>query len=204
MANTADAQASTVDYYESHAREYFERTVGADLSSVYNVFLKYVRPGGRILDAGCGSGRELKAFRFRGFDPVGIDASDALVTLAREFSGAPCFRIRLEDVNFNSEFDAVWACASLLHLPKATVIPVLQQLRRPLVSGGVLFVSVQIGAGESVSPDGRFFAYYDPNELVSLLEISGFTALEQWTSEDLLLSRRSIRWLNVIARKANP
>ena len=204
MAGLADASSSTLDYYEKHAREYFERTVSADLSAVYDVFLKHVRPGGRILDAGCGSGRDLKAFRSRGFDPVGIDASDALVNLAREFSGAPCFRIRLEDVSFSSEFDAVWACASLLHLPRTKVLPVLQRLRRSLVDGGTLFVSVQIGEGENFTPDGRFFAYYDPDELLCLVKVSGFTVVEQWTSADALLARRSIRWLNVIARKMNP
>jgi SAM-dependent methyltransferase len=200
MADAADPQTSSLDYYETHAREYFDRTVCADLSALYDVFLKYVRPCGRILDAGCGSGRDLKAFRSRGFDPAGIDASEALVTLARKFSGVRCFRICLEDVDFNSEFDAVWACASLLHLPKTKMAPVLQRLRRSLVKGGVLFASVQIGEGENVSPDGRFFAYYDPDELSRLLEMSGFSVEKWWISEDALPSRRPIRWINVIAR----
>jgi SAM-dependent methyltransferase len=201
MAHTADTRTSTLDYYETHAREYFERTVCADLSGVYDVFLKHVRPGGRILDAGCGSGRDLKAFRSRGFDPVGIDGSGALVALARKFSGARCFKIRLEDVEFDGEFDAVWSCASLLHLRKTKMVPVLRRLRRSLVEDGVLFVSLQVGEGENVSPDGRFFAYYDPDELSRMLETSGFAIEEQWTSEDTLPSRRAIRWLNVIARK---
>lgn len=203
LADAADPRTSTVDYYETHARAYFDRTVWADLSALYDAFLKYVHPGGRILDAGCGSGRDLKAFRSRGFDAVGIDASEALVTLARKFSGAPCCRIHLEDVDFNSEFDAVWACASLLHLPKAETTPVLKRLRRSLVTGGVLFASVQSGEGEHLSPDGRFFAYYDPDELLRIVEASGLTVEERWITEDTLATRRAIRWINLIARN-NP
>jgi len=199
-ADAIDLQTSTLDYYEAHAREYFDRTVRADLSALYDAFLKHVRPGGRILDAGCGSGRDLKAFRSRGFAAVGIDAAEALVALAQEFSGAPCFKIRLEDVDFNREFDAVWACASLLHLRKTEMLPVLQRLRRSLVEDGVLFASVQIGEGEHLSPDGRFFAYYDPDELLRIVEASGMTVEERWISEDTLVSRRTIRWINVIAR----
>src|SRR6266853_1977653 len=102
---------STTRFYETHAREYFDRTVSADLSALYDDVLKHVKPGGRILDVGCGSGRDLKIFRARGFD-------------------------------------AVWACASLLHLPKRNVVSILARLRLSLVEGGIVYASVQVGQGE--------------------------------------------------------
>src|ERR1039457_1198085 len=96
VAIPIDPTESTVEFYETHSREYFDRTVSADLSSFYDAFSKRVRLGGRVLDAGCGSGRDLKNLRARGFEAVGIDASGALVELAIRYSGADCFKMRLE------------------------------------------------------------------------------------------------------------
>src|ERR1039457_7495050 len=75
---TVDSSESTVNFYETHAREYFDRTVSADLSALYEIFLKHVRPGGRVLGAGCGAGRDLKILQARGFDAVGIGAHNSL------------------------------------------------------------------------------------------------------------------------------
>ncbi len=194
---------STRAFYEAHAKEYFARTVSADLSSVYDRFLKHVKPNGRILDAGCGSGRDLKALRDRGFDPVGIDASPALAKLATEFSGATCFPMRLEDLKFEYPFDAAWACASLLHMPKHKLVTVLRRLGRALVPDGMLFASVKVGEGEQLLPDGRFFAYYTPDEFERFLAKAGFCVEQLWISKDSLCSRRRIRWLNIIARREN-
>src|SRR4051794_16074486 len=77
-AGHSGAVDATIDYYTKHAREYFNKTVDADLSDAHDRFLSLVRPGGRILDAGCGSGRDLRVFHERGFAAVGIDASGPL------------------------------------------------------------------------------------------------------------------------------
>jgi SAM-dependent methyltransferase len=201
-----DVGESTRAFYETHAHEYFDRTVSADLSSIYDRFLKYVKPGGRILDAGCGSGRDLKALRNRGFDPVGIDASPEMAKLAAEFSGSACLPMLFEELRFDRPFDAVWACASLLHIPKHNLLSVLRRLHGNLVAGGILFASVKVGEGEELSSDGRFFAYYAPDEFERFLAKAGFCVNQLWISKDSLSSRRRIRWLNVIAhrRKLGP
>lgn len=192
---------STTKFYETHAHQYFDRTVSADLSPLYDEVLKRLRPGGCILDAGCGSGRDLKVFRARGFDAVGIDASDTLVTMARSYSGARCTVMRLEDVKFSRRFDAVWACASLLHLPKRNVVSILRRLRSSLVEGGILYASVQLGHGETLAPDGRFFAYYEPDEFAQRIEKAGLAVDQVWVSEDSLPGRSAIRWVNVVAHR---
>jgi 2-polyprenyl-3-methyl-5-hydroxy-6-metoxy-1,4-benzoquinol methylase len=74
-----DARQSTLHFYESHAREYFDRTVEADLRPLYERFFASVKPGGRVLDLGAGSGRDLKVMRERGFEPLGIDGTPSLV-----------------------------------------------------------------------------------------------------------------------------
>ena len=192
---------STTEFYESHAREYFDRTASADLSALYDSFLSHVRPGGRILDVGCGSGRDLKVFRQRGFKPVGIDASPTLVKLAHTFSGVVCKATRFQDLNFREYFDAVWACASLLHLPKRRIGRILRRLYTSLIDGGTLFVSMQIGCGEKLAEDGRFFAYYQPDELARRVQKAGFSIDRVWISEDSLPGRTRTRWVNVIAHR---
>ena len=191
---------STSKFYDEHADEYFERTVHANLEHLYGRVLPLIPDGGRILDAGCGSGRDLKVFRERGYRPFGIDASPSLVRLAQAYAGVECEVRRLQDIAYLNEFDAVWACASLLHLEKAELGPVLEKLKRALVAGGVLFATVQLGQGESLAPDGRFYAYYNPQEFLQAVQASGLTTLDSWTTEDSLPNRPAVRWLNILAR----
>jgi SAM-dependent methyltransferase len=204
-ANVSDDEAdlgrSTIASTRGHAQEYFDRTVSADLGPLYDRFLQYVKPGGRILDLGSGSGRDLKAMLDRGYFPLGIDASPSLAKLAGDFSGATCLTLRFEDLKFGSEFDAAWACASLLHMPKIQMPSILQNIHRSLAEYGVLFVSVQIGQGEKLLPDGRFFAYYAPEEFFQILEGAGYTIQKSWLSQDSLCSRRQIDWLNIVANR---
>jgi SAM-dependent methyltransferase len=200
-AREANPGESTTAFYEAHAREYFDRTVSADLSPLYDQFLQYVKPGARILDAGSGSGRDLKALHARGYDLVGVDSSPALAKIAAEFSGTTCLVMRLEDLTFERKFDAAWACASLLHIPKRKLLSVLRRLHMSLAQGGTLFVSVQQGEGEQHLPDGRYFSYYTSDEFAGFLCSAGFSVGQTWTSEDILHSRRGIRWLNFIAHR---
>ena len=104
-----DPMDSTQRYYEDHATEYSERTRPADLTHLYDRFAEQMRPGARILDAGCGAGRDLRHLRYRGFQVMGIDASAALVKIAHEHSGAPCEVMRFQDLAYEHQFDGVWA-----------------------------------------------------------------------------------------------
>jgi SAM-dependent methyltransferase len=201
LGNEDDPRESTMAFYEAHAHDYFNRTVSADLGSIYKRFLRYMKPGGRILDVGSGSGRDLKAFRACGYDLVGIDASPTLAKLASDFSGATCLPMRFEDLRFDDTFDAAWACASLLHIPKEKLPSVLRQIYNILAFDGILFVSVQLGKGEKLLPDGRFFAYYTQKEFARYLDRSGFFIDQSWKSKDSLRSQRPISWLNIIAHR---
>jgi SAM-dependent methyltransferase len=200
LANSADEGSSTDLLYQLHARDYFAATVMADMSATYGRFLTELAPGSRILDAGCGSGRDLKHFLSKGFKPTGIDAASALVALAAEFSEAPCFVMRIEDSPFVHCFEGVWACASLLHVPKSMLGRLLTKLERALVPGGTLFASVRLGVGESVAPDGRHFSLYGPDEFAKAVTASGFEVTGVWTSNDLLPKRIAVQWVNVLAK----
>ncbi len=79
---------------------------------------RFIRPGGRILDAGCGSACDSLAFIRRGYDAVSIDASAAMVEATSKLTRKPALLMRFDDMDFDAEFDGVWACASLLHVPR--------------------------------------------------------------------------------------
>lgn len=192
---------STIEFYDRHAAEYFERTVSADLSVLYERFLQHISPGGAILDVGAGSGRDMKALRERGFQVLGIDGSEQLAARATAFSGANCLAVRFDQLKFTSRFDGVWACASLLHVPKQQLARILRRLYMSLKRDGVLFISVRRGAGESTADDGRFFAYYDTDEVRRLVSGAAFRINDLWTSADQLANRSSLEWINVIAQK---
>jgi SAM-dependent methyltransferase len=153
---TAASCLGTTEYYDTHAKEYCESTVHLDLRDVYVPFLKQLAPGAHILDAGCGSGRDTKVFSERGFRVTAIDASAELARLAQSLTGRRCEVLRFQDMKFREEFDGIWACASLLHIPKGEMIDVLPRFIQALKPGGIFYISLKEGEGERIAEDGRF------------------------------------------------
>lgn len=111
-----EATNKTIDYYNSNAAQYFSNTVNVDMSECCDRFLKYVVPGGRIVDIGAGSGRDIKYFKDRGYVVEGIDASEKMCHLAADYSGAEVSCERIRDWYPQKKYDRIWANVSLLHL----------------------------------------------------------------------------------------
>jgi len=142
--------------------------------------VNYVRPTDRIIDLGCGHGRDMAWFESHGMNVIGIDLSyNMLVQASRRASGKLCQMDLRRLAFYNAQFKAVWCCAALLHLPKADVLDALKEIRRILSPNGVLVLTIQEGEGETW--DGgyckgvkQFFARYHINEMTRLLVASGF------------------------------
>lgn len=103
----------------------------------------------------------------------------------------------------SGRFDGIWACASLLHLPRAGFLPALVEVARLLgQSGGVLYLAMKAGQGERwvTGHSGRrtFFTYYQPSEIETALGRAGFQPSERWAAEDQ--AGRDQAWINVIAK----
>lgn len=191
----------TLHFYETNAEIYAEQTRGIDLAHLYKPFLKYIPRGGRILDVGCGAGRDLRRFADEGFEAVGIDPSEKLAAMASEFSGCNVLVSSVQDLSFNQEFDGAWACASLIHLPRHELPSALGKISLALRARGVLFVSMQIGSGEMVMDDGRFVARYTSKEVSNAIEQADFELVDVWITPDSSPARHSLVWVNAIARK---
>lgn len=203
-ANCASSELANLTYYEANATKYAGLTGQVNLSQLYAPFISLLPRGARILDVGCGGGRDLKAFRERGFKPFGIEPSISLAEIAREYSGVEVVVTKVEEIEFVEEFDAVWACASLLHLPKSKLPEALRRIRRSLVAGGVLFLSVQSGEGEEILEDGRFYAHYTNTAIEMAVRAIGFDILETWETADSFADRTLISWINMLAKKSSP
>lgn len=182
----------TIDFYNSHAIEYFENTVGGDMSVQISKFLSFVPAAGRILDCGCGSGRDSKTFLDLGYDVTGIDGSEKLCRLAADYTGRAVICKDFSDIDYRAEFDGIWACASLLHLPMSELPGVIDKLQVALKPGGVLYSSFKYGSGERIDYEGK--SYCDLNESSAGL-LFGADA-EMWRTTDY----RGTVWLNIIQR----
>jgi SAM-dependent methyltransferase len=197
----SDLETRTLAYYDQHADEFLKSTVNVDMNGLYEPFLAGIPAQGRILDAGCGSGRDTDAFLKMGYSVVSIDAAPKMVEATTNLTGQSALLMRFDELAFENEFDGVWACASLLHVPRIELPRILSRLARALRSGGVLFVSFKYGDVEHLRGD-RFFN--DMNEdlvrqyLDARIELQPFRV---WTTEDVRPERRGEVWLNALARK---
>ncbi|NNS06922.1 class I SAM-dependent methyltransferase [Erwinia sp. JH02] len=189
------------DYYQQHAERFFSETVTVDMSALYQPFVAHLKPGAPILDAGCGSGRDAKAFHEMGYDVEAFDASAELVELARQHSGLPVEQKRFEDVTDVERYDGIWCCASLLHVPLAELPEVMSRLARALKPDGVWYVSFKYGCGERAK-DGRVFTDMDEPGLKALVRgLAGIEVVEMWQTGDQRPGRAEEGWLNVTMNK---
>lgn len=188
----------TNQFYETHAKDYFDSTVKVDTSCLYERFLKYVPVGCRILDFGCGSGRDSKAFVDMGYQVSAIDGAENLCKLAREYVGIDVKCVDFSSFCSDQKYDAIWACASLLHIPSTQLPTVIDKLKNALVDTGLMYMSFKSGDFEG-ERDGRYYTDMTSDRFSNLL-VNGLRIVEEWYSEDVMKNRTNT-WYNVILRK---
>ena len=188
---------STLQFYNNNAERYAAQTKYIDVSDLYTDFEECLCPGDRILDLGCGSGRDSKYFLERGYDVVPVDGSAEMCRVASEYLGIPVQQKLFSEIEYREEFDGIWACASLLHVPKVQIRDVMEKVSRALKEQGVLYASFKYGDDERVV-DGRFFSFYNETDLDW---ISDLGLIEYWITEYDRPERPREKWLNTLWRK---
>ena len=184
---------STIDYYNRNAVRYFNETVHADVSEIRDRFAQMLPPGGTILDLGCGSGRDSKAFIEQGFRVVAVDGSEELCKLAEEYIQQPVICSDFLDYKPEETFDGIWACASLLHLTEAECQIVVDRLSKNLKPGGCFYMSFKMGEFEG-ERDDRFYRDLIEEDLYKITNmVDNLKVIVTFDTADV--SRRLI-WVN--------
>jgi len=191
------------NFYNENATSFFNDTVGADLSSIYQQFLSLVKSDSHIVDAGCGSGRDTLFFIKKGFQVTAFDACEALTVKASEYTGINVTLNTFE--NFKSKspqylFDAIWACASLLHVPSNKISDSFKNLANQLKLKGVFYCSFKYGDND-ITQNGRHFTNANETRLFEFIKNTGLVIDKTWITEDVRPNRHGEKWLNAILIK---
>lgn len=189
------------EYYSQNARSFFDSTASVDMSELHDVFLSRLPVNAHILDAGCGSGRDAKAFADRGFKVSAFDASPELASLASQHCSFDVGVRTFGDVAEVDAYDGIWCCASLLHVPATELPACLIRLWRALRPGGCLYVSFKLGTGEREHQGRRFTDADDTTLRHWLSPLKLVSSVETWVSEDRRPDR-SEQWINALVAKA--
>lgn len=190
----------TIDYYNKHAEEFTASTFEVDMESLYQPFLAELLEGARILDVGCGSGRDTLAFKNKGYQVDAIDYSEELVKKASRLTGIPIKLKSFYEIDDYEAYDGIWACASLLHCERNHLKEVIGKLVSALKPNGVLYMSFKYGNGDR-EKDGRQFTDLDEVQAKALLEqFDNVQQIQQWITVDKRPDRQE-KWLNLLLRK---
>jgi SAM-dependent methyltransferase len=175
--------ATTLDQYNHSANQFRAGTRDHDVSQNIDALLRNIQgtPPYRILDLGCGPGRDLKTFTQLGHIATGLDGSESFVAMARADSGCEVWHQNFLDLDLPTEhFDGVFANASLFHVPGAALPRVLAQLYHTLKPGGVLFSSNPRGQNQEGWNAGRYGVYHDLDAWRAVVTAAGFLELEHY------------------------
>ena len=191
---------STIDYYNRIADSYYWTTVGIDMSKLRNAFAAYLPAEARVMDLGCGSGRDVMAFGDMGHEASGLDASKELVELAKERLEVKASVGDMVTWRASEPYDGIWCCASLIHLNEEEKNRFFGNLQYNLKPGGVIYISVKEGIETGTDEEGVYTSNCTAEELKSFLNGAGCEILETVVTEDAM-GRPGVKWLNVIAKK---
>ena len=197
--------ATTLGYYSANAQNIAQRYEAAP-SSLGERFLSSFAPGCRVLDIGCGSGRDLAVLASQGYQAFGIDGTPEFVQLAQEIHPELKGRVTqglLPDlpIPFDGEFDAVLCCAVLMHIDSTALFNAALSIKRCLKVSGRLLISIPTQRADVDTDErdanGRLFKTYHSGYLRLIFERLGFSLIDQWSNDDAL-SRQGVAWVSLL------
>lgn len=200
-ARTAD---DTIVWYDREASAYAADTLNRNPVELRETFVRRLPPGGVILDAGSGSGRDTLAFLKLGFDVEAFDASEELARFSSVLTSRPTRTARFETfIGPPARYDGIWAFASLLHVREVELPDALARLSKTLKPGGWIFANFKAGHGERLDEFGRTYTDMDEPRLRRLfLDLGLWTRIEISVQQAEAAFGTTTDWINVFAQRA--
>lgn len=190
----------TIDYYNQNADLFVQGTVSVDFKETQDKFLQLLT-GKKVLDFGCGSGRDTKYFLESGFDVTATDGSEELCKSASAYTGIQVKHMLFQDLNEADCYDGIWACSSILHLSKDELRIVINKMSRALKLNGIIYTSFKYGNFEG-ERNGRFFTDFTLELFKDFIsDVKDIVIEEYWITGDVRPGREDEKWLNLILRK---
>lgn len=192
---------NTINYYNQNAENFIANTQNADMHPTQERFLRLLDANTSILDFGCGSGRDTKYFLEKGYQVTATDGSAELCRLASEFTGIKVKEMLFQELDAINQYDGIWACSSILHLPKKELLPVIQKMCEALKDNGIIYTSFKYGDFEG-ERNGRYFIDFTEKTFREVVEkVPKLTIEEHWITSDVRPGRGEEKWFNLILRK---
>lgn len=192
---------STLSYYNKNADQFCKKTISVEFSATQNRFLSHLPATAHILDFGCGSGRDAKAFLDLGYHVEAIDGSEELCKLASQYTGIQVRHMFFQELSAVSIYDGIWACSSILHLSRDELFDVIRKMTTALKPNGIIYTSFKYGtfSGER---NGRYFTDMTEETFADFIsKIEDLQVEEEWVTSDVRPGRSEEKWLNLILRK---
>ena len=179
----ARVTAETIRHYQERADAFWAGTRDHDVRQNIDALLRHIEgtPPFRILDFGCGPGRDLVTFKTLGHVAIGLEGAPSFAAMARSHSGCEVWKQDFLTLDLPpAMFDGVFANASLFHVPTQELARVLGELRATLKAGGVLFCSNPRGENQEGWERGRYGAFHDVDTWRGYVRGAGFAELEHY------------------------
>ena len=194
---------TTLEYYNKNAYKYTDGTINVDFKKVQNKFISYLPESGAILDFGCGSGRDTKYFISKGYDVEATDGSEELCRIATDNTGIKARHMLFSELDEYERYDGIWACSSVLHLPKSELKNVFRKMIHATKPGGYIYMSFKYGEFEGYR-NGRYFTDFTEESFDEFIgDFTDIVITEKWVSSDVRPDRGNEKWLNLILQKLN-
>lgn len=191
----------TLKYYNENAQSFASGTVSVKFTEVQDKFLEKLNPDAYILDFGCGAGRDTKYFLSRGYQVDAVDGSEQLCRIASEYTGIKVRQMLFQELDEKEKYNGIWACASILHLPKKQLREVWKNMYAALKLEGWIYTSFKYGKFEG-ERNGRYFTDFTTDTFKDFIhDMHGLKIEEQWITGDVRPGRGEEKWLNLLLQK---
>lgn len=191
---------STIAFYNENAAAFVNSTLSVDFMETQERFACKLKDSANILDFGCGSGRDTRYFLEKGFKVDATDGSEELCKMASEYTGIDVKCMLFQELDEIGKYDGIWACSSILHLPKAELKPVLAKMLKALKYDGIIYTSFKHSDFEGVR-NGRYFTDFTIDVFKEFISDCDIEISEYWITGDVRPGRENEQWLNLILKK---